>query len=102
MCKLPVNTTGFKPGFTIVKFKAIDCNEAIDMERLVKYDNSELIRDDNRLQLFIVKSGTPMVAFNESLHRDNIIGSRVEEFKYSRGKINYVMLSKDSVFDYCK
>ncbi len=104
ICQLPVNVGGFKAKCAIVNFNinGVDCNRTYDNMVDTKYDNSEL--NGYYFKFLIIKnSGFSATLFDADspMTWNSIIASKVITTNYRRGKIDNIVISGDSVYDYC-
>jgi hypothetical protein len=104
ICQLPVNDPGFKGKCVIVNSNIgnIDCGRIYNNKTDIKYANSEL--DGNNFKLLIIKAGGfPIGLFDADLPimSNMIISYKDLTAEYNRGKINNIVISADSVYNYC-
>ncbi len=104
VCKLPVETEGFKSAFKEVKRDVftIDCTEPYTEGKHVKYVSYELNKTKVASLLVKRRTGRPLELFSERLGANQILGTRQIPFPYSKGKINRIVISKTGIQDYCK
>lgn len=104
VCKLPVETEGFKSAYKEVKRDVfeINCSEPYTEGKHIKYVSYEL-KDNKVASLLVMKrSGRPLAIFNERLGAKQVLGTRQIPFPYATGKINRLVISKTGIQDYCK
>jgi hypothetical protein len=103
VCYLPVEVKGIKPGATGVNFYSygIDCNREFDPGRHTKYSNTEL--RGSTFTLMIVNSGTPLMLIDPKDHLSSrsIVAKKEVRVRYTRGKINHIMISANRAYNYC-
>ncbi len=99
VCRLPVNTSGFKSSYLVLPFnKTVHCGETFNKDIHVKYDNAEL--NNTGLVLYIVNKNMPIVAL-DSPAKNTVVASRGFSYEYKKGRINHIMISRQNVYNYC-
>jgi len=103
ICQLPVTADGYIVKSVAVRsdMNHIDCNRTYNSEVDTKYDNSQLY--GNNFRLFIIKGSFPAGLFDADLPitRGLIIVEKDVTATYSRGKINNIVITADSAYNYC-
>lgn len=102
VCILPVEVSGFKPNYAPIRtdIKNIDCNASYSKEKNIKYESYEL--KDLDFQLVLVKKYANLMTLNSPLGTNSIIAQQYISYKYSKGKINRLIVSVAGIDEYCK
>ncbi|MES2864431.1 MAG: hypothetical protein V4666_09960 [Bacteroidota bacterium] len=103
ICKLPVETEGFRPSYVYVRtdIESIDCNVEFEKSKYVQYQPYELKGTD--FELLMVDKNTNLSVLNSHLLvEDLFLAKKTFQYDYSKGKINRLVISKYGIHEYCK
>jgi len=103
ICQRPVNPKGYQPKSVFLRsdLKTIDCDHSFDKDIDAKYDNTELY--GKSFMLYVIKGGALVAFFDADRPLDHsiIIAGKEMTVDYSTGKINNIIITADSAYNYC-
>jgi hypothetical protein len=102
VCLLPVEIQGFKPSSTLVRtnLNTIDCNATAQKGRTIDYEPYEL--KGTRFTLIVVPKHASTMMLDSPLSKSLVLGKKLINHNYSKGKINRLVVSGNGFYEYCK
>lgn len=102
VCLLPVEVQGFKPTSALVKtdLNTIDCNASFDYDQDIDYEPYEL-KGSSFTFMIVTKNANPLL-LDSPLGERFIVSKKKIHHRYSKGKINRLVLSEYGLNEHCK
>ena len=98
-CKIPITTNGtFSQYVGVNENLNINCDDGYESGKYVRYASYQL-EDSNHFELLLIKNATSY--FDERFDQSKIVSKMPFEFKYRKGEINRIFITKDKIYDYC-
>jgi hypothetical protein len=103
ICQLPVSVDLFEPKCQdVYPASSIHCGEVFEKAKYRKYAHFEL-KDTNFKLLLVENIAGTAASFDpdHSLYSRKIVASHEIPIKYSRGKINHIVIGDGEAYEYC-